>query len=66
MIECFAHQLNPTGTKALKNTTKYSEHIPDVYEATYVLESLMDEFTVQYCGDLDKTWPKQPPTLHGK
>ena len=55
MIQAFSHQLNPIGTKALKNTTKYSEHIPDVYEATYVLESLLDEFTVQYCGDLDKT-----------
>ena len=62
MIQGFSHHLNPIGTKALENTRKYSEHVPDVYEATYVLEELLDEFTVQYCGSLEK--PLSQTTSH--
>ena len=61
MIQGFSHYLDPEGTKALKNTRKYQEHIPTVYEATLVLERLLDEFTVQYCGGLDVTLAQTKP-----
>ena len=61
MIQGFSHYLDPEGTKALKNTRNYEQHIPTVYEATFVLERLLDEFTVQYCGNLDVTLAQTKP-----
>jgi hypothetical protein len=66
MTECFAYQLDPEGTIALKNSSKYQEHIPNVYAATYILEKLLDEFSVQYCGDLSKTLAQTTPRTSRK